>query len=122
MTKTIKLSEIAEAIRKNGLKQTHGAYFRMGDKKSFSTLNPNVAVYACALGQAGANLNVEPNELLHELNVKGPVINGHQLGYRITSWNDELKYKFPTIAGRLDKVVEKHGDIVFTVYDENEEV
>ena len=66
------LRQVVDAIRQNGLPQAYGTFF--ADRQEwnpaidyrFKDLKPDT-IHACALGQAAFNLDVDPTDLINEI-------------------------------------------------------
>lgn len=62
----ITVKDLVEAIRKDGYEQAFGHYIVYKNKDGYASSYPSFGyeiTAACALGQAGLNLNVEPMKL-----------------------------------------------------------
>ena len=69
---TFTLRQVVDAIRQNGLPQAYGTFF--ADRQEYNPaidyrlrdLKPDT-IHACALGQAAFNLDVDPTDLINEI-------------------------------------------------------
>jgi hypothetical protein len=95
MKKTITKADLVEAIRKNGVPQTKGTLIRY---------SINEGVSACAMGQAGINLGIDPNKL-ESLLYENQVIVPTQgfLHVWIEFLNDDAMLTYEQIADRVEE-------------------
>lgn len=106
----IKISEVAQAIRANGLPQKTGTYFDVGfDGDKYAEPIGS----ACAIGMAAYNLDVHPDTLaskLFEFKAKYPDNYTGQLDGLILKLNDSEHKTFDEIATALEEWVVLNGD------------
>jgi hypothetical protein len=88
----ITVADVFDAIEKNGLPKTKEVYYDF----SYPNKGKDSIKSACALGQAGYNLDISPHTLYYRLN---DIVPG--LGARITYLNDNTRYGFKRIANIL---------------------
>jgi hypothetical protein len=106
--KKITVKELSDSIRKNGLEQTRGSYFKRNSVPSSRRL----ATQACAIGQAAINLKVDATRLHRSLN-NVDTMKGH-LGSLIIDLNDHQKGNtFVEIADYLDSL--DMGDTIIEI-------
>lgn len=116
--RTVTITEVSKAIRKNGLSKRKGSY------------GSAYIGYACAIGQAGINLKVEPIELhdsLNKIQIHNfkPVLledgygigTSSALGDAITRLNDHSNMTFQEIADWLDNWIESNQDYSIQIYN-----
>lgn len=115
-----RVKRIAEAIRKNGMKQIWGSYYQYKNKGESNFRYPgDEVIAACAIGQAAVNLD-ESADILHaNLNIRYRVhlkcpTDTHNntivgLGDMIAHLNDNHQWSFTEIADYLDKWVEDNA-------------
>jgi hypothetical protein len=85
--KIIKLREVVDAIRKDGLPKHKGSFFHWGPGDR--------VISGCALGQAALNLDVDPEALWTALprTFRGRVVN----------LNDQTDLTLPQIADKMEE-------------------
>lgn len=109
MTKKFTIQEVIDAIRKNGYPQTTGTMVSRGGKKILG---------ACAIGQAGLNLKVDPYRLADGLNDSPCVIKGDKIDTHIMRLNDELYYTLTAIADDLEsKLLPEEREKTISVFE-----
>lgn len=107
--RTITLRDVFAAMRKNGYPKAIGSYRRDNVKGEVRE--------ACAVGQAGLNLGVEPIYLAHAINdsrlpfnIEMNLLVGGHLGSIVFRMNDYSSLSVPEIADTLEKKYEKYLD------------
>lgn len=91
----LKVSDVLDAMEKDGYKKATGTFFRNRKRANIDWDARSNVVYACAIGQAALNLNIDPNTLQLAL--------GPKLGPEIVSLNDESSRTVRSIARLLKK-------------------
>lgn len=103
----ITLRQIAQAIRQNGIKQArNGAYINLESQNGsftdhmgslFFSREENEIASACAMGQAGINLQINPEKIHFALDERFDY-----LGQNIMTMNDEEEMSFEEIATYIE--------------------
>lgn len=102
--KKVKVSEVFDAIEKNGLpkiRKTFFKYEREGLGVSDHWIKDGNVIAACALGQAAINLSVDADSLYNTLNdIDNEKYTTPYIGDRITELNDSFveELSLPEIA------------------------
>lgn len=113
--KTFKLSDVAKAIRDDGLPQSSGWFFHNLEGRPINRppieSNYEPIASACALGMAAINLNVAPIPLHIALND----VDDSYIGAYIARLNDHKGWSFDEIADWLDEWVKKNADVEMTL-------
>lgn len=91
----LKVSDVLDAMEKDGYKKARGTFFRSAKREEISWNDRNQVVYACAIGQAALNLNIDPALLQHHLGLK--------LSESIIDLNDDSGRSVRSIAKYLKK-------------------
>jgi hypothetical protein len=101
-----KVKDIIDAIEKNGLPQTKGAYWKAKDGANLKYLK-NKVVSACAIGMAAYNLGIYPNRLTF------PHAND------VIRWNDDKGLSFQEIAAKYRELYPEYleREVIVEVID-----
>lgn len=105
--RAVKLSEVFDAIEKNGLPQIKNWFYEFkgfGKSDSLKRLNDTI-IGTCALGQAAVNLNADANQLYDQINEVEPFL---RIGDIIAGWNDTTGLTYKEIADRGRKEFTDH--------------
>lgn len=94
----MKISDVLDAIEKNGLPKITGAFLQTDDGIEWDNRLPKYGKFTggCALGQAARNLNLAPRALCERINLKFPT-----LATEIVFLNDSTRLTLPEIANRV---------------------
>lgn len=99
--KRLLVSQVFDAMEKNGLPQCTGDFVRYG--------NDGKPVMACALGQAALNLEVDAESLYDSLNDLHPAL---FIGDDISKWNDFTSMNVQQIARKAREDYHSYLDTV----------
>lgn len=101
----MKVSDVIDAIEKNGYSKTKGAFYRdRAKEKVYPELGLGKEIlYACAIGQAALNLGKAAPDLINALRFIDipPILMNPNLGDAITSLNDRTEFDMAAIAAYL---------------------